>query len=137
MNAFISDRDAQMLVAKMLKRHERVPQCSFYHHTIKDELCRMFWADETMKCNYVAFGDIVSFDAIFDTNKYDMVFVPFTCIDHHQKCVTFGVALPSDETYESYCWLLEPRGVLKFHGKQPPIAVTDQDGALRMVVLKI
>ncbi|GKA03836.1 FAR1-related sequence 5-like protein [Tanacetum coccineum] len=127
MNTFISDRDAQ--------RHEHVPQLSFYHHTINDDLCRMFWADETMKCNYVAVSDIVSFYAIFDTNKYDMVFVPFTCIDHHQKCVTFGVALLSVEYYESYCWLLEV--FLKFHVKQPPIAVTDHNGALRMVVQRI
>nr|GFC55353.1 protein FAR1-related sequence 5-like [Tanacetum cinerariifolium] len=62
---------------------------------------------ETMKCNYVAFGDIVSFDATFDTNKYDMVFVPFTGIDHHQKCVTFGAAQLSDETTASYSWMLE------------------------------
>ncbi|GKF91061.1 hypothetical protein Tco_0274762, partial [Tanacetum coccineum] len=68
LNIFIGDRDAQMLVDKMLKRQEHVPKFSFYHHTIKDELCRMFWAAETMKCNYAAFGDIVSFDATYDTN---------------------------------------------------------------------
>ncbi|GJS18834.1 FAR1-related sequence 5-like protein [Tanacetum coccineum] len=63
LNIFIGGRDAQMLIDKMLKRLEHVPEFLFYHHTIKDELCRMFSADETMKCNYVAFGDIVSFDA--------------------------------------------------------------------------
>lgn len=69
MNLFIGDRDAQMLVDKMTKRKEHVPEFSFYHHTIEKKLCRMFWADETMKCNYVAFGDVVSFDATFETNK--------------------------------------------------------------------
>nr|GEW27381.1 hypothetical protein [Tanacetum cinerariifolium] len=59
-NSFIGDRDAQIL----------------------------FWADETMKCNYVAFGDVVSFDATFHTNKYGYKFVPFTDIDHNQRCVT-------------------------------------------------
>ncbi|GKA36948.1 FAR1-related sequence 5-like protein [Tanacetum coccineum] len=135
LNIFISDRDVQMLVHKMLKRQEHVPEFSFYHHTIKDELCRMFWADETMKCNYVAFGDIVSFDATFDTNKYDMVFVPFTGIDYHQKCVTFGAALLFDETTASYSWMLEC--FLKVHKKQPTLAVTDQDGALRNAILKV
>nr|GFB80630.1 protein FAR1-related sequence 5-like [Tanacetum cinerariifolium] len=57
-----------------------------------------FWADETMKCNYVAFGDVVSFDATFHTNKYGYKFVPFIGIDHNQRCVTFGAALLSDET---------------------------------------
>lgn len=64
-----------------------------------------------------------------------MVFVPFTGIDHHQKCVTFGAALLSNEKYESYCWMLEC--FLKTHGKQPPLALTDQDAALRKAVLEI
>ncbi|GJW69343.1 FAR1-related sequence 5-like protein [Tanacetum coccineum] len=74
-----------------------------------------------MKCNYVAFDDVVSFDATFHTNKYGYKFVPFTGIDNHQKCVTFGVALLSDETTESFCWMLE--AFLKTHKKQPPFAV--------------
>ncbi|GJU18407.1 FAR1-related sequence 5-like protein [Tanacetum coccineum] len=135
MNKFIGERDAQMLVDKMVKRKEHVPEFSFYHHTIKNKLVRMFWADETMKCNYVAFGDIVSFDATYDTNKYDMVFVPFTGIDHHQKCVSFGAALLSDETTESYAWMLT--SFLKVHKKQPILAVTDQDGALRNAILQV
>ena len=69
MNMFIGERDAQMLVDKMTKRQQHVPEFSFYHHTVEKKLCRMFWADETMKCNYVAFGDVVAFDATFDTNK--------------------------------------------------------------------
>ncbi|GKA41224.1 FAR1-related sequence 5-like protein [Tanacetum coccineum] len=32
---------------------------------------------------------------------YGYKFVPFTGIDHHQKCVTFGAALLSDETIKS------------------------------------
>ncbi|GKF89072.1 FAR1-related sequence 5-like protein [Tanacetum coccineum] len=88
---------------------------------MKDEQCHMFWADETMKCNYVAFGDILSFDATFDTNKYDMVFVLFTGIDYHKKCVTFGATLLSDETTASYSWML--KCFLKVHKKQPTLAV--------------
>ena len=64
-----------------------------------------------------------------------MIFVPFTGVDHHQKCVTFGAALLSNEKYESYCWMLE--AFLKVHGKQPPLALTDQDGAVRKAVLKM
>ena len=173
MNLFIGERDAQMLVDKMTKRQQHVPEFSFYHHTVEKKLCRMFWADETMKCNYVAFGDVVAFDATFDTNKcvplhvyflfylsiysykrkiitnsdivtnvffftiyrYSMVFVPFTGVDHNQKCVTFGAALLSDETSASYCWMLEC--FLKTHGKQPPLALTDQDVALRKAVVKM
>nr|GEU96821.1 ribonuclease H-like domain-containing protein [Tanacetum cinerariifolium] len=67
--------------------------------------------------------------------RYGYKFVPFTGIDHHQKCVTFSVALLSDETTESFCWMLE--AFLKTHKIQPPFAVTDQDGALRNAVVKM
>nr|GEW21433.1 protein FAR1-related sequence 5-like [Tanacetum cinerariifolium] len=90
-------------------------------------------ADDTMKCNYAVFGDVVSFDATFRTNKYDFIFVPFTGIDHNQKCVTFGAALLSDETEDSYRWML--KAFLKVHQKQPTLALTDQDVALRNAVV--
>ncbi|GJX80746.1 FAR1-related sequence 5-like protein [Tanacetum coccineum] len=135
-NSFIGDRDAQMLVDKMFNRKKHVPEFSFEYHTLPSkELVRLFWADETMKCNYVAFGDVVSFDATFHTNKYGYKFVPFTGVDNHQKCVTFGAALLSDETTKTFCWMLE--AFLKTHKKQPPFAVTDQDGALRNAVVKM
>ncbi|GJW34943.1 FAR1-related sequence 5-like protein [Tanacetum coccineum] len=135
-NSFIGDRDAQMLVDKMCKRKLHVPEFCFEYYTLPSkELVRLFWADETMKCNYVAFGDVVSFDATFHTNKYGYKFVPFTGIDHNQRCVTFGAALLSDETTESFSWMLE--AFLKTHKKQPPFAVTDQDGALRKAVVKM
>ncbi|GKA57407.1 FAR1-related sequence 5-like protein [Tanacetum coccineum] len=135
-NSFIGDRDAQMLVDKMCKRKLHVPEFCFEYYTLPSkELVRLFWADETMKCNYVAFGDVVSFDATFHTNKYGYKFVPFTGIDHNQRCVTFCAALLSDETTESFSWMLE--AFLKTYKKQPPFAVTDQDGALRKVVVKM
>ncbi|GJU30473.1 FAR1-related sequence 5-like protein [Tanacetum coccineum] len=134
-NLFIGDRDAQMIVDKMINRQLYVPEFSFEHHVLHEELVSMFWADDTMKCNYAIFGDVVSFDATFRTNKYDFVFVPFTGIDHNQKCVTFGAALLSDETEDSYCWML--KAFLKVHRKQPQLALTDQDAALRNVVVKM
>lgn len=61
-----------------------------------------------------------------------MIFVPFTGIDHHQKCVTFGAALISDETIDSYTWILN--AFKQAHGKGPLLAVTDQDPALRKAI---
>ncbi|XP_076943494.1 protein FAR-RED IMPAIRED RESPONSE 1-like [Bidens hawaiensis] len=69
--------------------------------------CDAEMADEISKKNYLAFGDIISFDATFKTNKYNMVFVPFTVIDNHCLNVTVGAALLSSESIESYSWLLK------------------------------
>nr|KAJ0201211.1 hypothetical protein LSAT_V11C600333650 [Lactuca sativa] len=48
-----------------------------------------------------------------------MVFVPFTGIDNHKKCVTFGAGLLSREDSNSYSWLL--RAFLKAFKKQPTL----------------
>nr|GEU35347.1 protein FAR1-related sequence 5-like [Tanacetum cinerariifolium] len=135
MNLFIGDRDAQIIVDKMINRQLHVPEFSFEHHVLHDELVSMFWADDTMKCNYAIFGDVVSFDATFRTNKYGFVFVPFTGIDHNQKCVTFGAAHLSDETKDPYYSMLKT--FLKVHWKQPTLSLTDQDTALRNAVMKM
>lgn len=61
-----------------------------------------------------------------------MIFVPFTGVDHHKKCVTFGAGLIYDETIESYKWLLDK--FLKTHKKQPKLVLTDQDAAVKQAV---
>ncbi|XP_076931874.1 uncharacterized protein LOC143597178 [Bidens hawaiensis] len=43
---------------------------------------RLFWAYEISKKNYLAFGDIISFDAIFKTNKYLSLVEVFSHFDH-------------------------------------------------------
>ncbi|KAI3496116.1 hypothetical protein L1887_38466 [Cichorium endivia] len=85
--------------------------------------------DETDKVYYKEFGDVISFDATFRTNKYGMVFVPFTAIDNHKCSITVGAGLLSNETIESYKWLLE--AFLRAHGKQPTVVLTDQDAAIK------
>nr|GEY70461.1 hypothetical protein [Tanacetum cinerariifolium] len=71
-NLFIGDRDAQMIVDKMINRQLHVPKFSFEHHVLHDELVSMFCAYDTMKCNYTALGDVVSIDATFRTNNNNM-----------------------------------------------------------------
>ncbi|XP_076959321.1 protein FAR1-RELATED SEQUENCE 5-like [Bidens hawaiensis] len=106
----------------------------YFEYDVNDdrELIHMFWVDETSKSNYLAFGDIISFDATFKTNKYKMVFVPFTAIDNHCHSVTVGVGLLASETIESYTWLLQM--LLKSFGHAPKVVVTDQDPAMKQVI---
>ncbi|KAF5768338.1 putative MULE transposase domain, FHY3/FAR1 family [Helianthus annuus] len=49
---------------------------------------------------------VISFDATYRSNKYSMVFVPFTGIDNHHCNVIFGAALLASETADTYIWLL-------------------------------
>ncbi|GKA42617.1 FAR1-related sequence 5-like protein [Tanacetum coccineum] len=131
-NCFIGESDAQMLITRMEQRQEFTKDFSFDYFVEDAELCGLFWADEVAKCNYKEFGDIVSFDATYKTNKYKMVFVPFTAIDNHRRSVTVGSGLLKKETAEAYGWLL--RAFKKAFVRPPNIVVTDQDGAMQLAV---
>ncbi|KAI3781102.1 hypothetical protein L2E82_11103 [Cichorium intybus] len=74
----------------MNDRRDHYPNYSFEFARDGNVLSAMFWADEREKAYYNEFGDVISFDATFRTNKYQMIFVPFTAIDHHKKSVTVG-----------------------------------------------
>ncbi|GKD07726.1 FAR1-related sequence 5-like protein, partial [Tanacetum coccineum] len=67
--------------------------------------------------------------------EYNMVFVPFTGIDNHRKCVTFGAGMLSNETTLSYKWLLTC--FLKAFKKQPRLVVTDEDPAMRNAIASV
>ena len=69
-NCFIGDSDAQMLINRMENRQKYTPDFSFDYLVENAELIGLFWADEVAKRNYMEFGDIVSFDATYRTNKY-------------------------------------------------------------------
>nr|GEW19358.1 protein FAR1-related sequence 5-like [Tanacetum cinerariifolium] len=72
-NAFIGESDAQMLINKMENKKNFVPNFMFQYLVENSELVAMFWADEAAKCNYKEFGDIISFDATFRTNKQEVL----------------------------------------------------------------
>ncbi|XP_052622664.1 protein FAR1-RELATED SEQUENCE 5-like [Lactuca sativa] len=131
-NMVIGYKDAQMIVNTMNDRRAHYPNYSFEFNCQDDVLDCMFWAEEMEKAYYVEFGDVISFDVTFRTNKYRMVFVPFTAIYHHKKSVTVGSGLLSNERIESYSWLL--KAFLKTHGKEPTLVLTDQDAAIKQAV---
>ncbi|KAK1431990.1 hypothetical protein QVD17_08836 [Tagetes erecta] len=129
---FIGKRDAQILVNILNKRRKKSEFFSFVFKAVNRELRAVFWADDVSKCNYTTFGDVLAFDATYHTNQYNMIFVPFTRVDHHKKCVTFGAGLLYDETIDSYKWLLER--FIEAHFKQPTLVLTDQDPAMRQAI---
>ncbi|GJZ27672.1 FAR1 DNA binding domain, zinc finger, SWIM-type, MULE transposase domain containing protein, partial [Tanacetum coccineum] len=105
-----------------------------FGHAIGDDdrLVGLFWADEKAIRNYATFGDNVSFDATFRSNKYQMVFVPFTGINHHNCCITFASGLLADETAGAYICLLKQ--FKKAFGKDSEVVVTDQDPSIKIAI---
>ncbi|VFQ60774.1 unnamed protein product [Cuscuta campestris] len=130
LKAYIAGGDAQMVIDKLFRKHET---CSafFFEYDVdeSDQLTRLFWCDPVARKNYSLFGDVVSFDATYETNRYNMIFAPFTSVDNHCKCITFGAGLLTREDDESYAWLF--RRFLNAMGNAPKCIITDQDLSLR------
>jgi hypothetical protein len=46
-------------------------------------LKNVFWVDARSRTSYESFGDVVTFDMTYLTNKYSMPFVPFVGVNHY------------------------------------------------------
>ncbi|KAL4561882.1 hypothetical protein LXL04_034064 [Taraxacum kok-saghyz] len=122
-----------------MAKHKR--KLDFFYMTLINQLSQKnigarlrTLADNVAKCNYKEFSDIVLFNATYHTIKYNLVFVPFTGVDNHKKCITLGGGLLARGTSEYYTWLLKQ--FLDAFGKQPVIVVTDQEAAVDVAVEK-
>ncbi|KAJ0972994.1 hypothetical protein J5N97_020953 [Dioscorea zingiberensis] len=111
----------------------------FFHLIDMDEegrLRNVFWADARCIAAYEAFGDVISFDTTYLTNKYDMPFAPFVGVNHHGQSILFGCGLLSKEDTKTYIWLFKT-WLECMSGKAPKAIITDQcmaiQGAIKTV----
>ncbi|XP_045831618.1 protein FAR1-RELATED SEQUENCE 5-like [Trifolium pratense] len=103
---------------------------------INGRMNTLFWADGISRTDYFCFGDVLAFDTTYSKNKYNYPLVIFSGCNHHSQTVIFGAALVSNETTETYKWVL--RCFLEcMEGKQPKAVVTDGDGAMREAIKQI
>ncbi|XP_019161151.1 PREDICTED: protein FAR1-RELATED SEQUENCE 5-like [Ipomoea nil] len=134
--AYILNGDAQLFIDTLFKRRELCEAFEFeYDVDDVDQLTRVFWADAVSRKNFALFGDVVLFDATYRSNRYNLVFVPFTGIDNHKRSITFGVGLLTREDVDSYVWLLERFKKTMRH--EPICVVTDQDPAVKIAVARV
>ncbi|KAL2937875.1 Protein FAR1-RELATED SEQUENCE 3 [Bienertia sinuspersici] len=129
--------DAAMFINNLKEKVKNSVGGFFFDYCVneKGNLTRVFWADAISRRNYSVFGDMLSFNTTYDTNTYSMVFAPFTGLDHHGKCVTFGVGLLANEHVESFTWLFQC--FLKgMGGFEPTSLMTDQDPAMKVAIDK-
>jgi len=85
LKALIGNSDAQMFIENFRRMQLKNPSLYFaYEMDDNSRLKYVFWADGISRKNYYLFGDAVSFDTAYGTNKYSMIFAPFTGINHHR-----------------------------------------------------
>ncbi|XP_073358034.1 protein FAR1-RELATED SEQUENCE 5-like [Aegilops tauschii subsp. strangulata] len=96
----------------------------------------LFWTNSRSRLDYLLFGDIISFDTTFSTNKYNMPFAPIIGVNGHSRTIVFGWALLQDEKADTFKWLFETF-VDVMGGKKPRVVLTDQDAAMKKAVPKV
>ncbi|XP_042012116.1 protein FAR1-RELATED SEQUENCE 5-like [Salvia splendens] len=128
--------DVQMVLDDMAKKKE-MSEAFTYHYEVNesDQLVALFWCDGVMKRNYHMFGDIVSFDSTYNTNRYCMIFTPFTGKDNHGSPVTFAAGLVFSEKTGAFAWLF--RHFVHCMGVAPRMIVTDQDLGMRSAIEEV
>jgi hypothetical protein len=108
-NKYLQSNDVQTLL-EYLKNKQTEDTTFFYAIQIDPNdgrIANLFWADGQSILDYVCFGDVVSFDTTFQTNKFEMSFAPLLGTNHHKQTVIFGCAMLFNETIESFVWLFK------------------------------
>ncbi|KAK1380234.1 hypothetical protein POM88_026978 [Heracleum sosnowskyi] len=126
-----------MIIQKFKDKNETTGNSFAYEYQTDSSghLTRIFWVDARGRESYDLFGDVLSVDATYRTNKYSMVFVPFIGIDNHGKSITFAAALLDKEDTTNFAWLFEV--FLRIMGRPPKCIITDQCPAMRAVIPNI
>jgi hypothetical protein len=79
---------------------------------------------------YEYFGEVITFDTTYLTNKYDMPVAPFVGVNHHGQSILLGCALLSNEDTKTFTWLFKT-WLECMHGHEPNAIITDQDRAMK------
>ncbi|XP_062180213.1 protein FAR1-RELATED SEQUENCE 5-like [Phragmites australis] len=117
-------------------RENEAKSKNFFYSVQVDKACRVkniFWAHAVSRLNFELFGDVVTFDTTYRTNKYEMPFAPFVGVNNHYQSTIFGGALLREETIESFKWLF---GTFKkcMNGKEPKSILTDNCRAMEVAI---
>ncbi|GJX55469.1 FAR1 DNA binding domain, zinc finger, SWIM-type, MULE transposase domain containing protein [Tanacetum coccineum] len=105
-----------------------------YHLVKKDrhlysiKLCKLSKVSSAI----IQLSEQLSSDLIRHT--YKMVFVPFTSINHHNRCITFAFDLLSDDIVGAYKLMLEE--FKNAFGKDPNFVITHQDPYMNIAILE-
>jgi zinc finger SWIM domain-containing protein 3 len=101
---YLQSKDVQTLV-RFLNNKQKEDPCFFHSIQLDPEdgrIVNFFWTDGQAIIDYEYFGDVLSVDTTFQTNKFEMPFTPILGTNHHKQTIVFGAALMFDESAESF-----------------------------------
>ncbi|XP_074278304.1 protein FAR1-RELATED SEQUENCE 3-like [Silene latifolia] len=129
---FIGDRDAQLFVNYFEDKRDTTEGFYFAYEVDSGKcLVRAFWCDAESRRNYALFGDYITYDPTYSTNKYCMLFTPFTGVDHHKRSVTFVSALLFHEDEDLFTWIFQ-KFLDAMGQREPHCIITDQCAEIKL-----
>ncbi|XVF67097.1 hypothetical protein PTKIN_Ptkin10aG0093200 [Pterospermum kingtungense] len=130
--------DIQLLLDYLRQMQAENP--NFFYAVQGDEdqavVSNVFWADHRSRMNYTFFGDTVTFDTTYRSNRYRLPFAPFTGVNHHGQPVLFGCAFLINESEASFVWLFKT-WLTAMYGRPPVSITTDHDAVIRSAVMEV
>ncbi|XP_068658788.1 protein FAR1-RELATED SEQUENCE 5-like [Aristolochia californica] len=130
--------DAQAVMNQF--KHLKNENPSFFYSIQFDETnqaINFFWVDARSRVAYQFFGDVVRSDTMtYKLNNYNVPFVPFIGVNHHNQPILFGGGLLFDETEESFIWLFH-LWLEAMSGRPPMSMVTDYDPVIGTAIAEV
>ncbi|RYR12537.1 hypothetical protein Ahy_B04g070041 isoform A [Arachis hypogaea] len=133
----VSEQDDAKEFGKYLLRMKEKNQNFYFEpnlevdHSIKNT----FWVDARSRTAYEYFGDVVSFDMTYNTNRYNLIFGSFVGVNHHDQSILLGCALMKNEKIQSINWLFEC-WLCCMGGKAPKGILTEQCASMQKAIKK-
>lgn len=129
--------DTQLLLDFLRNKQSENP--AFFYAVQGDEdqcMSNIFWADPKARANYAYFGDTVTFDTTYRSNRYRLPFAPFSGVNHHGQPVLFGCALLINESEASFVWLFKT-WLEAMAGRLPVSITTDHDRVICLAITQV
>ena len=117
--------DAQNLVELAKKKNGFFE----YNKDSNNFLNKFIYISRNRRDDFQIFNDVVVLDATLKTNHFNMPMVTFTGINSNGSNIPFGFGLLSNQTEQSYTWLL--RKFLEIMAKEPDVIFSDDCPSIR------
>ncbi|QHO00010.1 Protein FAR1-RELATED SEQUENCE [Arachis hypogaea] len=105
----VSEQEDAKEFGKYLLRMKEKNQNFFFELELEDDqsIKLAFWVDARSRVACEYFGDIISFDTTYNTNRYNLVCGSFVGMNHHGQSTLLRCALMKNKDIESFKWLFQ------------------------------
>ncbi|QHO24785.1 Protein FAR1-RELATED SEQUENCE [Arachis hypogaea] len=115
----------------LLRMKEKNPNFFFELQLEEDQSIKLaFWADARSRAAFEYFGDVISFDTTYNTNRYNLVCGSFVGVNHHGQSTLIRCSLMKNEEIESFKWLFQC-WLRCMGGNAPKGFLTDQCASMK------